>query len=181
MMTKKQKLLMLTLFVFGFFTLLYGTPKLLSSRYAGLGFFSTVAGISIVFITLLEIEQERFIKGMWLIGLAVLYPIFYPQYLDIILHPMPVPEDIGKQIELLNQVILLACSGAGGSIIANHADTNTREYRAQSNLHPQSIDNAQKIEELINYSRGLNKKFNFLILACLALILTIALAIIVIK
>ncbi|UUT14526.1 hypothetical protein NQ186_10150 [Pseudomonas zeae] len=180
-MTTKQRFLMLALFAFGFFLLFYGTPRLLTTEYAALGFFSTVAGISIVFITLLEIVLERFIKGMWLIALGVFYPIFYPQYLNLVLHPIQIPDDIGKQIELLNQVILLACSGAGGSIIANYADTNTREYRAKINVHPQTIDNTQKIEDLISYSKTMNKKFNFLILACLALLLAIAAAVIVKK
>lgn len=178
-MTTKQRYLMLALFAFGFFLLLYGTPKLLSAKYAVWGFFSTVAGIFIIFISLLEIVLERFIKGMWLIALGVLYPIFYPQYLDLILHPMQIPDDVGKQIELLNQVILLACSGAGGSIIANYADTNTREYRARINDHPQTINNTQKIEDLISYSKAMNKKFNFLILACLALLFAITAAMIV--
>lgn len=169
---------MFALFALGFFLLLYVTPKLLSTEYAPVGFFSTVLGISIVFITLLEIVLDRFIKGMWLIGLGVLYPIFYPQYLNLLLHPMLIPEDIGKQIELLNQVILLACSGAGGSIIANYADTNTREYRAESSSHPQTIDNTTKIEELISYSKAMNKKFNFFILACLVLILIATTAVI---
>jgi hypothetical protein len=158
-MTTKQKFLMLALFALGFFLLLYGTPKLLSTEYAPVGFFSTVVRISIIFITLLEIVLERFIKGMWLIALGVLYPIFYPQYLDLVLYPMHIPEDIGKQIELLNQVILLGCSGAGGSIIANYADTNTREYRARNDAHPQMIDNTQKIEELINHSKAMNVFF----------------------
>lgn len=169
---------MFALFALGFFLLLYVTPKLLSTEYAPAGFFSTVLGISIVFITLLEIVLDRFIKGMWLIGLGVLYPIFYPQYLNLFLHPMLIPEDIGKQIELLNQVILLACSGAGGSIIANYADTNTREYRAESISHPHTIDNTTKIEELISYSKAMNKKFNFFIFACLLLILIATTAVI---
>jgi Ca2+/Na+ antiporter len=180
-MTKKQKIMLLVIFLVGCFALFYGTPKLLSSAYAELGFLCTVMGIAIVFITLLEIEQDRFIKGMWLIALAVLYPIFYPEYLKLWMHPLLVPEDIGKQIELLNQVILLACSGAGGSIIANHADTNTREYRAKISTVSQSIDNTEKIEQLLKHSKDLNRKFNFLILSCVAVILTVAIGTLIVK
>jgi hypothetical protein len=106
-------------------------PKLLILQQGGVSFLIIVAATTTIFISLLEIKQERFIKGMALIGLAVAFPLLYPPYLSLMLSPNKIPQDFTEQLEVFIQVIVLACSGSGGSIIANYGDTNTIDFLKQ--------------------------------------------------
>jgi hypothetical protein len=137
-------------------------PKLLLLQHGGVSFFITVAATTTIFISLLEIKQERFIKGMALIGLAVAFPLLYPPYLSLMLSPNKIPQDFTEQLEVFIQVIVLACSGSGGSIIANYGDTNTTDF-LKHNPISSPPDKTQDIEKLITQGKNLNSKLNLLI------------------
>ncbi|NWB91606.1 hypothetical protein [Pseudomonas agarici] len=148
----------------GFIATIILAPLANINHLPRLGVFVAIGGCFILFITALEVEQERFLKGMTLIVFGVLLQLFYPKYFTIFLAGQTVPVDINEHLEIFSQVILLACSGAGGSIIANYADKNTSNSDRYPTLHTIK-DNTQHILNLIENTKKLDKKFNIVIFA----------------
>lgn len=112
-----------------------------------------------VFLVLLEIKQDRVLKGFLLIGIGVLYQLLYPKFFYIFVDKALTPTDVVTHFEIFGQVILLACAGAGGSIIAAHADKTSSDYE-ESKIEKTVIDNTRHIETLINNTNRLNQKIN---------------------
>ena len=178
-MTRKQTLIVF-LSTLGAAALFLGPAKFLNTDYDYLSFFCMAGGGATILIMMLEVRQDRFVKGLMLIGLAVFFPAIYPLYLKAILLPSKIPETFNQQLELFSQIMVLACSGAGGSLIANHGETNTTEYQKQKATDPKIIDNTRNMDQLITHTKELSRTLNLAIIvsttALIVALITLALA-----
>lgn|GEM_PF-1052633 len=130
------------------------------------------------FIVLLEIKQDRVLKGFLLIGIGVLYQLLYPKFFYIFVDQALAPVDAVTHFEIFGQVILLACAGAGGSIIAVHADKTSSDYE-ENKIENNVIDNTRHIETLIKNTKKLNRKINLAIITSAISTAIAALAVII--
>ena len=164
-MTRKQTLIFI-LTTLGVIALFAGPPSFLNTHYEFLSFACMAIGGATILIMLLEVRQDRFVKGLMLIGLAVFFPAVYPLYLNAILLPDKIPGVFKVQLDIFSQIMVLACSGAGGGLIANHGETNTTEYQEREISGPATVDNTKNIELLITHTHVLKRKLNQVILIC---------------
>jgi len=143
---------------------IYNFPR--TATYAAFG------SCFVLFLTLLDMRQDRVLKGFFLIGAGVFYQIVYPKFFYIFVTKSLMPADAIDHFEIFGQVILLACAGAGGSIIAAYADKTSSDNElafartpitAKTTIEKIVIDNTQHIEKLIKSTTTLNKKINIMI------------------
>ncbi|WP_213936835.1 hypothetical protein [Pseudomonas sp. dw_612] len=134
--------------------------------------YAAFASCFILFLTLLDMRQDRVLKGFFLIGAGVLYQIVYPKFFYIFVTKSLMPADAIDHFEIFGQVILLACAGAGGSIIAVYADKTSSDNELASTDNPTTekpdiekivIDNTAQIEQLIKSTTILSRKLNIMI------------------
>jgi Ca2+/Na+ antiporter len=139
------------------------TPLLIESKHPELAIYGGAATGFIGLILLLELKISRFAKGMCLVGFGVLFQIMYTEYYFLFIEKdTQLYNDLKLQLSLYTQLISLACAGAGGSIVAAYADTNTTDYHVQSATQTPN-DNTQKINELIASTIKLDKKLNLIL------------------
>lgn len=122
-------------------------------------FFLTISGTFINFLMLLEIRHERVLKGIYLVAAGVLFQLFYMRFFLLFVDASTIPKDISEQFEVFGQVMLLACSGAGGSIIAAHADRSSKDY-VVGETNTAIIDNTKQIQDLIESTAALHQKLD---------------------
>ncbi|TNF79318.1 hypothetical protein FGE05_26040 [Pseudomonas sp. ICMP22404] len=146
-------------------------------------------GTFVCFIILLELKQDRVLKGIFLIGFGVLYQLIYPKYLFVFVDKTQTPQDALEHFEVVGQVMLLACSGAGGSIIALHADKSSSDNESvianvpmtSVNLEKAVLDNTTRIEQLIKTTEQLLKSVNALLATALGIMIMMVLLAIIIS
>ncbi|MDR6163057.1 hypothetical protein [Pseudomonas fluorescens] len=139
------------------------TPLLIESKHPEFAIYGGAATGFIGLILLLELKISRFAKGMCLVGFGVLFQIMYTEYYFLFIEKeTPLYNDLKLQLSLYTQLISLACAGAGGSIVAAYADTNTTDYHVHSATQNPN-DNTQKINELIASTIKLDKKLNLIL------------------
>lgn len=157
------------------------TKFIIEATSPEMGIYSGAISGFTIFMILVEYRQVRFSKGMCLIAYGVLFQTIFPKiYLSIIDHNNPDFEYLSIQLELYTQGLLLACAGAGGSIIANHADKSSidREEKPASNS---TIDNTKNIDNLIKISNRIEKRINLSLQISLAAVsITLAVAILMV-
>ncbi len=132
----------------------------------------------IMLVMVVECSLSRFIKGLVLIGFGVfLQATYLPTFFPPIEFPNFLQEAENQKIVLFNLMITLACGGAGGSLIAAHAEvsSNDRAKSAQSNTQQTSIDYTSQLDELVKNAEAMNTKINGLMCMCGALFVIIAL------
>lgn len=144
------------------------TPWIIKKASPEMGIYTgSTAGI-LIFIFLLEVKASRFPKGMLLISYGVLFQVFftmyYFQYID---RNNPYIEDLKVQLDLYMQVLLFACAGAGGSIIANYADKSSSDYEQKQPIS-NTIDNTKHIDRLIANTNKIERKVNLSIIISFA-------------
>lgn len=139
------------------------TPLLIENKHPELAIYGGAATGFIGLILLLELKISRFAKGMCLVGFGVLFQIMYTEYYFLFIEKeTPLYNDLKLQLSLYTQLISLACAGAGGSIVAAYADTNTTDYHVHSATQNPN-DNTQKINELIASTIKLDRKLNLIL------------------
>lgn len=122
-----------------------------------------VFGGFMMFALILETPALRVTKGMALIAFGVIFQTFYPKLFFIfITQSNPLYNELYEQLNLYTQVILLAGSGAGGSIIANYTDRNSSDYEYPT--PPTTRDHTQEIKELIAITKKINDRSNLIII-----------------
>ncbi|MGY2313550.1 hypothetical protein ACW9I6_02600 [Pseudomonas sp. SDO5522_S412] len=123
-------------------------PWIIEKTSPEIGIYTGAMSGYLIFILLLDVKTMRFPKGMLLIGYGVLFQVLYTKWYFFIVDPKtPNIEDLKVQLDLYMQVLLFACAGAGGSIIANYADKSSSDYDKalpSSNI----IDNTKHIDAL---------------------------------
>lgn len=105
------------------------------------------------FLMILEFEQERVLKGFTII----IYGLFVQSwYVPMIFYPhvelISLPADLRHNLEMFSNTILYACSGAGASVIALHADKTSKDNDVQV-VNRTVIDNTQGINNLISITK----------------------------
>ncbi|NMZ15909.1 hypothetical protein HBO08_02605 [Pseudomonas rhodesiae] len=161
------KLGLATMVAAAFFTLGI-TPWIIEKISPEMGIYTgAISGFTLL-ILLLDIRQMRFPKGMILIAYGVLFQVFFPKYYFLFIdHTSPDLENLSVQLDLYMQVLLFACAGAGGSIIANYADKSSSDYEHKiQNNNP--IDNTKHIDHLIKFTNRIEKRTNLSLLISLA-------------
>lgn len=118
---------------------------------------------------------------MLLIAYGVLFQVFFTlYYFQSIDRNNPYVEDLKIQLDLYMQVLLFACAGAGGSIIANYADKSSSDYE-QKQSSSSIIDNTKHIDRLIDNTNKIERKLNStMIISLTSLLLTVIIAIMLI-
>lgn len=129
-----------------------------------------IASSFAMFIVLLDIRQDRVLKGFSLIAAGVIYQLVYPRFFYVFVDKASMPSDLIDHFEIYGQVILLACAGAGGSIIAVYADKTSSDYEPAaipsnelSVIEKNVMDNTMHIEQLTKSTNQLNKKLDILL------------------
>lgn len=134
-------------------------PLAATYGFSNIAIFGAIASAFATFIVFLEVRLERVPKGILLILSGVFLQAIYPKFLLYFIDMDTAPDDAINHLEIFGQVILLACSGAGGSIIAVHADRSSKDINDKP-AHPAIIDNTKHIEKLIELVNAQNKKIS---------------------
>ena len=118
------------------------------------------------FIFILDYKAERFMKGMGLILFGIIVGIILPEALfSELLSKQKLAEsdsfDITKKLDIFSNLMVFACSGAGGSILANHADKSSTD-REEVLIQETVIDKTKNIEFLSKQVLQLNKRVGYL-------------------
>ncbi|WP_155735737.1 hypothetical protein [Pseudoalteromonas luteoviolacea] len=126
-------------------------PISLIFRYDFFIFPSLLLGFFLPFFLLLEWKIERVLKGLCVILYGILGGILIPQIVE-----QYIPESFSQNFEIYKNLVVFACSGAGGSIIASHAE---QLYQADEKQEVKEtvVDKTQKIEQLITSVEELRK------------------------
>ncbi|MBG6243935.1 hypothetical protein CS369_02120 [Candidatus Symbiopectobacterium sp. 'North America'] len=85
-------------------------------------------------IAILEWKVERIIKGVSLISYGILLGIFLAKaiiYSEELAKTLPM--NVIDNLEIFKNLVIFSCSGAGGSIIANHAE----RFLSEKDISPQ--------------------------------------------
>lgn len=95
----------------------------------------------LLMIAILESKQDRIMKGTSLILFGIGFGIFLPEALV----PTPefakgFPKDLIENLEIFRNLVVFSCSGAGGSIIAGHAERFLSDFDL---VEPQAQDKTQ--------------------------------------
>ncbi|GAA79624.1 MULTISPECIES: hypothetical protein [unclassified Pseudoalteromonas] len=101
---------------------------------------SLLIGFTIPFILLLEHDIEKFLKGIFLILYGIFWGAVIPEVFSEYMNGY-----FAQQFEIFKNLALFSCTGAGGSIIASHSETESKNKKIEKVV----IDKTEKIEELI--------------------------------
>lgn len=110
----------------------------------GLLYISFLLGFLFTFIVMLERVQDRINKGTSVILLGVFWGIGVPLIIEDFLY-----ESVREYIEIAKNFIIFSCSGAGGGILAAHAEQSNK-VAEQKKLQQVVVDKTEKIESLIS-------------------------------
>ncbi|WP_139831534.1 MULTISPECIES: hypothetical protein [unclassified Pseudomonas] len=157
--------------IVAFCILFFGVPVAGVYSHPRIATYAAFLSCFVLFLMLLEMRQDRVLKGVFLIGAGVLYQVVYPKFFYIFVDKSIMPSDAVDHFEIFGQVISLACAGAGGSIIAAYADktSSDNEQALVSSLAPERtviertvIDNTLHIKQLVESNTTLSKKITAL-------------------
>lgn len=141
-----KKTLLALLVMTALFCLCVVIPQAVKTGYAIAGTYLMIASSTIGLLALLNIRLDRVEKGIIIIAYGVLFQAIY---VPMVFYPSVELKSLGLQLqrnlEMFTQVILFACAGAGGSVIAVHADKS-----AKLNI---VLDNTQRIDDLISITK----------------------------
>jgi hypothetical protein len=127
------------------------------------------ASAIVAFIFLLDMKDDRVTKGFSLIGFGLVVQVIYTV---IFKDAVPTTGHLGDNLELFAQCVVIACSGAGGSIIAVHGDKSATDADSASspNIGP---DNAIRFEMLMKKTDRLGARLTKLTWAVSALLVAL--------
>jgi hypothetical protein len=123
-------------------------------------------------IPLLDIKLDRVEKGMMIIAFGVVYTSIYP---PLVFYPgvefSTLAPDLQRNLTVFTQVILYACAGAGGSVIAVHADKSSKDNDQQV-VSATVIDNTKGLSDLVAMTKHTNAQIQklYALLAIVALL-----------
>lgn len=141
--TKKGKAAFISLSVI---LLLVGVPTAIVFKYLDAAFFLMLTGFAVMFFFFLELEIDRVTKGLILIFSGILFGIYYP---DFVFSSVQLNENMKDKIDIFKQFCIFASAGAGGSIIAAHADKYSTDNEHKT-IQKTVIDRTEEIKALQN-------------------------------
>lgn len=132
------------------------TPEI--SLYIG------IMGALIIFMTVINSSQPRLIKGMSLIAFGVTFQFIYTELFKISLNTSSfATEDPMSLLKVYTDVILYACAGAGGSIVALYADKNSSDNDEQKANYI-VLTEKQLLKNINTNIANLHSRFNTVII-----------------
>jgi hypothetical protein len=183
-MRKKFNLGIVAFNVVAFFILLVGVPIAGVHEAPTIATYLAILGSFGAFIMLLDVRQDRVLKGFILIGTGLVYQLLYPKYFYIFVDGKTMSPDIVSHFEIYGQAILLACSGAGGSLIAVHADKTSADFEPpllanrQNDLLESALSNSTlSTKKLAGEIKILIKKANIIIVILVLILIMSAIKI----
>lgn len=141
--TKKGKAAFISLSVI---LLLVGVPTAIVFKYLDAAFLLMLTGFAVMFFFFLELEIYRVTKGLILIFSGILFGIYYP---DFAFSSVQLNENMKDKIDIFKQFCIFASAGAGGSIIAAHADKYSTDNEHKT-IQKTVIDRTEEIKALQN-------------------------------
>lgn len=162
------------LMIFAFCVLFFGVAIAGTYNFPRTATYAALGSCFVLFLTFLDMRQDRVLKGFFLIAAGVLYQVIYPKFFYIFVTKSLMPADAIDHFKIFGQVISLACAGAGGSLIAAYADKTSSDNELALTGTPTTektviektvIDNTLHIEQLIKSTTLLSKKINIMIAA----------------
>jgi hypothetical protein len=160
--------------IFAFCVLFFGVAIAGTYNFPRTATYAALGSCFVLFLTFLDMRQDRVLKGFFLIAAGVLYQVIYPKFFYIFVTKSLMPADAIDHFKIFGQVISLACAGAGGSLIAAYADKTSSDNELALTGTPTTektviektvIDNTLHIEQLIKSTTLLSKKINIMIAA----------------
>lgn len=121
-----------------------------------------IIGVFLTLIMILDVRQDRVIKGLLIILFGVFFQTLYLRFIYIFVPKETIPADYISYLDIYSQVLVFACSGAGGSLIAAHADRTSLDNE-KSDKKNEVADQKLELSELTKTVEKLNKKFNLII------------------
>lgn len=139
-----------------------------------------IASFFLLMLAILESKQDRVMKGISLILFGIFFGIFLPESLISGKGASEaLPPDLIDKIEIFKNLAIFSCSGAGGSIIAGHAERYLSDVeKAHSTLEEvATVDHSQQIKAVRNELMKLRRYFVYfsgiLVMLLLALVVLI--------
>lgn len=171
------------LFVVSLFLLLVIVP---TSKYLGYALVASylmfIAGFN-GFMVLIEMNADRVEKGSLLILYGLVFQFFY---MPMVFYPDGNMNDLApllkRNLDLYGQLIVMACAGAGGSIISMHADKTSKDKEPLPS-GPIVIDNTRHMNDLITAVTRTGKEIqalNKLVMSLVGVIAVMAILLVVV-
>ena len=123
-----------------------------------------ILGVFLALIMVLDLKQDRVMKGLFIIMFGVLFKTIYLKLIYIFVPLNTIPENYKDYIKIYSEVLLFACSGAGGSIIAVHADKSSLDNESVISSEKHNCNDVE-IKKLTTTIEKLHKKLNSIIMA----------------
>jgi len=139
--TKKGKAAFISLSVILLFV---GVPTSNAFKHLDAAFFIMLTGFAVMFFFVLELEVDRVPKGLILIFSGIMFGIYYP---DFAFSSVQLDENMKEKINIFKQFCIFASAGAGGSIIAAHADKYSTDNEHKT-IQKTVIDRTEEIKTL---------------------------------
>ncbi|WP_085653277.1 MULTISPECIES: hypothetical protein [unclassified Pseudomonas] len=161
-------------------TTIIAAPWIMEKTSPEMGIYTgAIAGFTLLML-LLDLKTVRFLKGLILIGYGVLFQVIYTKYYFLFPDTDTTrTEELKIQLDLYMQILVFACAGAGGSIIANYADKSSIDYEKPSSDHSLT-DNTENFKKLNASIKKIERKADLIMkisLMSVATILVIAVTI----
>ncbi|MGO2236119.1 MAG: hypothetical protein ACTH5B_18810 [Marinomonas sp.] len=168
-----------------FLSLLIATlsPLLITYGYNGSSLLVSFVSIFVMFIIIVQYENDRLSKGVLLIFMGILFGYAYIEYVNKIIGLSDtndlVKKDLIKKFKFISDFIIFSCAGAGGGVFAAYADQSSTD-KNESIVSETVIDRTQDIRHLTDHILALNKKINTLI-AVVSIIVIVMFFILIIR
>ncbi len=155
----KQKAIL----VFSVLCLVIGVPVLQAFKQPEFASITMFMGCLFSFFFAVDYEGERMVKGMGIIVFGIIFGSYYPEMMFYANDGKKLlSQEVLRNLDVFEKLIVFACAGAGGSIIANHADKSSSD-REEAVVSQTVIDKTKGIDNLITHVTAMNKKINNLI------------------
>ncbi|GGB55214.1 hypothetical protein GCM10011502_30210 [Oceanisphaera marina] len=153
-------------------------PALLFYEHEQIAFNFTMVGYIILFMFVIELKQERVMKGISIILFGVFFGVYYVDFFTAMIGKDSVNVELAHNLNILSNLAIFSCAGAGGSVIATHADKTSTD-RENPVISETVIDRTQDIRILTEHTLKLHKKVNAIV--SIGIILVIAMLVIVLN
>ncbi|MCR9488433.1 hypothetical protein [Vibrio alginolyticus] len=131
------------------------------------------------FFIILDLKQSRLEKGLLIVIFGACFHYFFwggfPSINGVPI--IKVPKELLMQHKVIGDIVVFACAGAGGGLIANHADAATVDKQRENSQTPKYLPRAS--EQVCTFDKRLVRIENKLALLKNVIILSQSIVIVV--